>query len=366
MNQSFKLAAVICLGFLIAACGSDDKNTEDTVDKGTEEPDTYTSVKGVDAASAYAYYDLDTNTQLELTDEQAQSNTQWDIAFYSTNIILNGNASGPGEVKAFFTGNNADFYDASGAAIIEKFTTATPAGELDDFLSVTEYAADTSFVDDQLNTVFGSAFYNYNHTSHEVTANDEQYYLLKSGDTYYKVRVVSTSNLDGGVAGQVLTEFTIGYQEKAVDDQTFSAEVTVQVAQCDTQHYIDFSANSEVAAEGPWDITILCDEYAIQLGGDVEAYAFIGDETADNAVIASPDESLESDEFSAVFKHQFPWYKYNLEGNHKIWSQYGVYLVQTPVATYKLQVTSYYNLIEGEIVNRQISFIYDTVEQAAE
>lgn len=365
MNKPLKLAAVISLGFLVTACGSDDDSSNDIEDTKSDSQN-YTEVTGVDASSAYAYYDLDTNTQLELTDEEAQENTQWDLAFYSTTIKLNGNASGPGDVKAYFTGNNSDFYDESGNAISEKFTSATPEDELEDFLAVTEYAADTSFVYDELNTVFGSDFYNYNFTNHEITANDSQYYLLKSDDTYYKVRVTSTSNMDGGVAGHTLTEFTIGYQEKSADDQTFSAEQTVQILQCETQHYIDFSENSEVTSEDAWDITVLCDSIEVQLGDDVEAYAFVGDETADNAVIANPDDSLETDSVDLVFKNQFPWYQYNLEGGHKIWSQYGVYLVQTPNDTYKLQVTSYYGLVDGEVTTRQISFIYDTVEQAAE
>jgi hypothetical protein len=365
MKQSFKLAAVISLGVLLTACGSYDENTEDSSsdNSGSEN---YTTVTGINASSAFAYYDLDTNTQLELTDEQAGTNTEWDMAFYSTSIILNGNASGSGDVKAFFTANNSDFYDVNGDAVVDKFTSATPETELEDFLAVTEYAASTDFIYDQLDTIFGTDFYSYNFTNHEITANDGQYYLLKSGETYYKVRVTSASNLDGGVAGSALTEFTIGFQEKATDDQTFSAEQAIQIAQCDTQHYFDFSANSDVTESDAWDISVLCDSIEVQLGDGVEAYAFVGDETTDNAVVAAPDDSLKSDTLESVFKNQFPWYKYNLEGNHKMWSQYGVYFVQTPNDTYKLQVTSYYGLVDGEVTTRQISFIYDTVESAVE
>ena len=364
MKHTIKLASVIGLGVLLSACGSDSDTQAPEISK--EVNADYTTVTGLDASSAFAYYDLDNNTQLTLTDEQAQSNTQWDIAFKSTNIIINGDYSGPGEVTAAFTGNNNDFRDAQGEPVVDKFTTATPEAELADFLAVTEYAADTEFYGDEFKTVFDSSFYDYNFTSHEVTANDDQYYLFQNADGFYKVRAFSASNLEGGVPGRGLTQFTIGYQFKAADDQTFSAEQTVEIAQCDTQHYVDFSANSEVLASDTWDITVLCDAFEVQLGEGASAYALDGDETDERiaTMMEFPQYYLTADFANTVFKHQFKWYEYNLAEGNQIWSQYGVYLVKTPVATYKLQVTSYYNLVEGVITGRQISFIYDDVPQA--
>lgn len=365
MKQNLKLAAVLSLGVLVTACGSDSDSTTDTTDKDTSAE--YTTVTGIDASSAYAYFDLDNNVQLELTDEEAQSNTEWDMAFKSTNIILNGDYSGPGDVTAAFTGNNADFRDEDGEAVVAKFTAATPESELEDFLAVTEYAADTEFSGDVFQTVFGSKFYSYNFMTHEVTANDEQYYLFQNDDGFYKVRAFSASNIDGSTPTNGLTELTIGYQFKAADDQTFSAEETVQIAQCDTQHYIDFSMDSSVTMDDAWDITVICDAFEVQLGDGASAYALTGEEADEDiaSIMEYPQYYLTADFANTVFKHQYKWYEYNLEGNNQIWSQYGVYLVKTPVATYKLQVTGYYNLVDGEIKSRQISFIYDEVSEAS-
>jgi len=365
MKHNFKMATLVSLGFLLTACGSDSNTASDSIDKDREAD--YTKVTGIDASSAFAYYDLDNNVQLELTDEEAQLNTQWDMAFKSTNIILNGDYSGPGQVKAAFTGNNAEFRDEEGEGVVEVFTAATPESELEDFLAITEYAADTEFTGDVFETVFGSKFYNYDFVTHEVSANDRQYYLFKNDDGFYKVRAYSASNINGGVPSNGLTEFTVGYQFKAIDDQAFSAEETVQIAQCDGQHYIDFSNNSEVTTEGAWDITVMCDAFEIQLGEDASAYPLEGDETDEEvaSMMEYPQYYLTADFANTVFKHQFKWYEYNLEGNNQIWSQYGVYLVKTPIATYKLQVTSYYNLVGGEITGRQISFIYDEVSEAS-
>lgn len=364
MNTKLKLATIISLGLMVTACGSSDETTDNTGKEGNGSAE-YKIVSGINAYSDFAYYDLDTQQQLTLTTEQAKANTEWDVAFYGTSIILNGDQSGPGDVQAYFTGNNADFYDAEGVVVADKFVNATPESELADFLAVTEYPANTQFTSDYLDTVFGSGFYQYNPMNHEISANDAQYYLLSNEDGLYKVRVTSTSNLNGGVPGMSMTDITLGYQFKGADDQTFAAEQTLQIAQCDTQHYVDFSANSEVANTGAWDISVLCNEFEIQLGTGAKAVALSGD-ASDDAVIADPDANVKADAVKTVFKGQDKWYAYNLQGNHKIWSQYGVYLVKTPTATYKLQVTGYYGLVDNEVSSRIYSFIYDTVTQAIE
>jgi len=364
MNTKFKLASIISIGLFVTGCGSSDESSNDTAKEGSETA-SYLTVTGINAVSDFAYFDLDTNQQLAITNEDAKTNTQWDIAFSGTSIILNSDQSGPGEVAAYFTGNNADFFDEEGAVIADKFINATSESEEEDFLSVTEYASNTQFSTDYLETVFGSSFYEYNSANHEISANDTQYYLVSNAEGLYKVRVVSTSNLDGGVPGMTMTEFSLGYQFKGPDDQTFSSEETVQIAQYDSQHYVDLSENSEVTESNAWDLTVLCDQFEIQLGSNVKAFALAGDDT-DETVINDPDSNVKADSVNTVFKGQNKWYAYNLQGNHKIWSQYGVYLVKTPIATYKLQVTGYYGLLDSEVSSRIYSFIYDTVTQAIE
>jgi len=372
MKTGFKLAAVLTASTLLAACGSDsdDETTAPTVITGKAIENAehgYMEVTGLDASLDYAYFDLESGEQLALNNEAAASNTEWDIAFYSTGIILNGDYSGPGSVKAAFTDNNADFRNEDGSAVDQKFMDATPQSELPDFLDVTNYTDTSEFLTDKFTTVFGDDYYIYNPSNHELSANAEQYYLLQNEDGFYKVRTTSLSNLSGGAPGQALTEITLGIQFKAMDDQTFSAEQTIEVAQCDGQHYVDFSGNSEVSDAEAWDVTILCNGLEIQLGNDVTAYALEGDETEEKMALIMGEYAahyLTSDYASTVFKHQHKWYEYNLDGNNKIWSQYGVYLVKTPSATYKFQVTGYYQLVDEVVAGRQISFIYDEVEQA--
>lgn len=371
MKTTLNLASVLTLGVLLSACGSDDKNNTDDEDKGSE--NTYTTVTGIDASSTYAYFDLDTNTQLELTDEEAASNTEWDLAFQSTNIILNGDYSGPGEVKAAYAGNNADFRDAQGNAIAEKFTTATPETELEDFTSITGYPADTEFLGDEFTTVFASDFYNYDITTHTVSANDEKVYLLRSADDYFQVRVTDLAS-----AGRSITDFTLGIQQltniQGIGDQDLeivsyelSDEQLVTLPNCDSEGYIDLSVFNYVTSSDDWDLKVVCGSFEIHLGENATA----GDIEDANKALAYADSAYEgyylNEDFSnTVFKHQYKWYDYNLEGNSKIWSQYRVYFVQTPNDTYKLQVTGYYNQVDGEVKSRQISFIYESIEQATE
>lgn len=381
MKQFLKVSAVLSTALLLAACGSDDEtsSTETLVRSSevTSGDQTYNSVVGIDGSETYAYFDLDTGLQLDLNEETAATNTEWDVAFYSTNIIVNGGVSGPGSVEAMYTGNNSDFRNDSGAADVDKFMNATPESELPDFLAVTEYAADTSFSTDEFLSVFGDDFYIYGVSGHgTIGANDQQFYLVKSGDVYYKVRVTEAS-LNGFSIG----DFTLGIQElenvvvtttgEGEETETtvtydLQAEQLVALTSCDGESYIDLSSYSEVTSSDEWDLKVACGDIEVHLAAGVIAGDF---DNADNAIAyaGTPYEAYYAgpDSSSTVFKDQSKWYEYNLDGQNQIWSQYGVYLVKTADATYKFQVTGYYNLVDGELKSRQHSFIYAEVEAAA-
>lgn len=374
MKKSIKLTLALSSSILLAACGSDDESSATGVsdESGmarasdvTTGDQTYKSLIGIDASSAYAYYDLDTNTQLDLNDESAKTNTEWDVAFYSTNIILNGGYSGPGEIEASFTGNNSDFRDDQGSADADKFINATAETELADFLAVTEYASDTEFVTDEFMTVFGSDFYSYNFMTHSVSANTEQVYLISNTDGIYKVRMTALA-ADG--SGYAIGDVTVGVQF-AVDNQAdFSDEALISFT-CSEQSYIDLSAYDTVEVSDAWDFTVKCSDFEVQLGADVTARKILDEDDVDHIVsyIDTDYEGyyLTTDYADTVFKHQFKWYEYNLNLESKIWSQFGVYLIKTPTTTYKFQPTGYYNLVDGEVTSRQISFIYDEVSEAS-
>ncbi len=388
MKYPLKLATVALSSMFIMACGSSDDsndtsaNTPSNTGTNTDNQEErvlvsaseisgydYQTVTGIDAYTDYAYFDLDTGTQLDLDNEAAQKNTQWDIAFSGTSIILNGDYSGPGAVSANYTGNNVDFRDDSGSAVVDKFTAATPESELQDFLAITEYDASTKFSSDEFTTVFGGDYYNYDHTTHIVSANDEQVYLLQNELGFYKIKVSDLTTV-----GFSLSSVTFAYEFKGNDDQTFATEnqIEVNMSSCTEDAYISLDANDQVTDQDQHEIILTCNGTADEQGtgaqfdillANASAYALQAESNLDS-IMEYPQYYLTEDYASTVFKHQHKWYEYNLAEQNQIWSQYGVYLVKTSDATYKFQVTGYYNLVDEVLLSRQISFIYQSVSES--
>lgn len=305
---------------------------------------------GTASAAVYAYYDLDTGTRLTLTEAEAATNSDWDISFRRTKVYLNAKASVP--VKAYATGNNADFFDSNKAPIKEKFINATPEAELVDFVAVLPAAipAAASFTTDKEERVIGNKFYNYNMTTHVVSAADTKFFVVYSDGNYSKIRAKSLTSV-----GRTMSTITLGiaFQDVARGDTTFMAEVerTIDAVACTGDIYVDLDTQTQVTANDPWDISFPC----VTVGADTGA-SFELNIAADAAAIADAvptytgiDKSVHSfygfqpNVSSVLFFDTNPWYQYNLEGTHLLYSQYQVYLIKTATATYKLQITSYYN-----------------------
>ena len=372
MKTTWKNAALLSSALLLSACGSDSDSSSDPTGKSPDET-SYTSAGPLDGSTDYAYYDLDSGTQLQLTAEEAKTNTVWDIAVYSTNVIINGGHSGPGDVTAYFTGNNADFYDDAGNAVKDKFINATPASELDDFIAVTAAQIpkqdsgeidSSKFKTDEFKTVF-SNFYLYNHVNPEVSANADQTWLAQSATGFSKVRIsdLTTSNY-------VLSTITFAVAFKGNDDQAFSAEnaVEVNLLSCTGDVYFKLDTATAVTADDAWDIRVPCatvgadtgGEFSLLLAPDSTAYALKDGDDVD-AIMTAPGYYLTGDFAETVFKHLNKWYQYGLDGGHNIWSQYGVYMVNTGTEIYKLQITSYYDVNDDTVTSRQYSFIYEAL-----
>ena len=207
-----QLAWLIALSLGLAACGGSSSDsstdvdtgvgTDDSTDSGTDDTDSGTDDTSNEEGSIYGpfstgttsapvavYFDLDTQSQVTLTDEEAASDTQWDIGFKRTSVFLNTHQETP--VSLYFTGNNADFFDDEGNAIADSFLNATVDSELDDYLAVTasDIPDDTEFSTDSDSQVIGTTFYNYDTTTHVVSAAEDVYYIVSSDDNYTKFNV---------------------------------------------------------------------------------------------------------------------------------------------------------------------------------
>jgi hypothetical protein len=305
---------------------------------------------GTSNAPVYAYYDLDTNTKLSLTEAEAATNSAWDISFRRTKVYLNAKSSTP--VKAFATGNNADFFDSSKAPIKEKFLSATTESELADFTAVLAAAipAETSFITDKEERVIGGKFYNYDRTTHVVTAADSKYFVVYSDGNYSKIRAKSLTT-----AGRTMSTITLGiaFQDVARGDTTFMAEVerTIDAVACTGDLYVDLDTQTQVTANDAWDISFPCVtvdgntgvNFELNIAADAGAIADAVPTYAGIDKSVHGFYSFQPNVSTVLFFDTYPWYQYNLEGTHLLYSQYQVYLIKTATATYKFQITSYYN-----------------------
>ncbi|MHC6647340.1 HmuY family protein [Alteromonas sp. HB246098] len=362
MNKTY-LALLLAMTFGLTACGgssSDDTSVEtpDQVTDGSGDSDDGSSDGKNEEATIYGpfstgstsepvavYFDLDTQTQLTLTEEEAATDTTWDIGFKRTSVFLNTHQEAA--VSLYFTGNNSDFYDDTGAPVSELFLNATADSELDDYLAVTQsdIPEAEAFSTDTETQVIGDTFYNYDFTTHVVTPNEETYYIVSSDSNYTKFHVT-----DIVTEGRGIGEITLGVMHQSVLDgqSTFADEIalTVDAVGCSDAVYVDFDMQQVVTQADGWDLSIPCadgaGEFTLSIADDAtvlrtDAETYDGVDTEAAQFYGFSEETVSE---YAMSSHN--WYFYD-STSHLLYSQFGVYLIQAGDSTYKLQITSYYD-----------------------
>lgn len=351
MKNTQKLLCTAISVLALSACGSSSSGSDSTtVDDVATDTIYGPYATGSVSEPNFVYFDLETMSAVDLTDIEAESNTVWDVAFKRSGVYLNANTDTP--VSAYFTDNNSDFYDTDGNAVTDLFIAATPETELEDFSGVTVAnipTDETMFVSDETNNII-DGFYNYNSTTHQVTAAADKFYIVSSDDTFTKFNVTDLSQ-----AGYYMGSLTVSYANQttgSIEFDTSPTELIVDAAAACAGYggiYIDFDLGQTVSEGDDWDITLSCDDaltganFDINIADDATAMQdFDNYYTAvDAAAINYYD--FESNQYTVKAFDANPWYAYGVNGGHTLWSQYGVYLIQTETATYKLQITSYYN-----------------------
>ena len=376
LNPTFKLSS-LALCFALTACGGDDKAPE-IAPVATETPaataPTQGQISGPHSTGSlsepvFVYFDLDENVVVELTTEQATTNTVWDIAFKRSGIYLNQHSDNA--VTAYATGNNSDYFDADGKAIVASFIDATPELELDGYLAIktSDIPSDeTMFVGDITSDII-DGFYDYDTTTHVITAASSHYFIVNSDEAFTKFRATSITT-----AGRGIGQITLQTAYQGSDDAEFYAEqeLTIDATQTcsgDVTHvYIDFDTNQEVTEDDAWDINFSCmadktaANFAINIADDGKAL-----QDFDNTHTAIDPASIhfygfKENSYSVKAFDATPWYQYALNGGHLLWSQFNIYLIQTPTKTHKLQITSYY---DDQGMSGNISFRSDEVNELA-
>ncbi len=376
MKQTLKLS-VVALSLALTACSSSDDDDDPVVEEPvvTPEPQPEPVVQGEimgpfatgsSAEPVRVYFDLDTNSVVELTAEEAATNDVWDVAFERYRVFLNSNnADNP--VSAYNLNNNAEFYDAEGNVAADLITAATADSELQEYLDVTTAAIpadDTMFVNDVTEKTL-TDFYVYDFTTHTVSAAPENFFIVSNNETYTKFSVTNLTQ-DGFVAADMTITAAYDFGE--------SVEILLDgAAICDgtaTHAYVDFATGSAVAADAAHDLTVLCGtggfEFELDLVDGAVAYKDFANEIndAETADIYAGYGYFTANEYTelafADITHgsfDSTWV-YGAAGGHTLWSDYNIYLIKTADKHFKLQFISYY---DESGVSGSISFRADEV-----
>lgn len=319
------------------------------------------NAKPDDPANKYTYFNLDTGEVVALTDADAETSTDWHIAFKRTKVKLNGGASGPGGVRGAVADSQDDFYQADGSPNDSVFLDATAESESAAFDSVTSSAGLTFEEEDETPAIKGDGssggWWLYNPQTHAITANSDGWWLIRSakGDSYARMRVTNIV--------QTSKEVTLEMFVQGKDENLFSETPitwTAAIGAAGGSKCYDFDDAGQVdcsgLGQGSWDIMVDISgrDWNIWTNGTVKGFgkgkAFGKIEDADIGNYVSATTSSSGEDISALYKAagsglfgNNTWYAYGLLDDNKLWPNYRVYAIDTGTARHKLQISNYYN-----------------------
>ena len=329
------LAALTCLG---AACSSDDVTAPPPPAEGS-----FT----VDASRNWTYVSLADSTLVSPTPSANQS-AAWDIAFFATNVTLNGGQAGPAGVTGFCVCQNT-------TATNDQILAMTAESEEADFDAVTAVPAGATFVADVLTPAIAGWFTG---TGASATAEPSKTFLVRLSDSlsYAKVHITALSGASATSPGRVTLEYAVQASPTAALGPTQT--LTVDVAS--GAKSIDLNSGTISTSATEWDIRL--DGFNILVNGGISG-AGKGGAAAGTGSFASittakiQDQAYQIDRYAGVFGTS-RFYRYNISGNNRISPTFDVYLIKRGTVVYKLQIIDYYNATNQP---RHVAFRYKQI-----
>ncbi|HET9426582.1 MAG TPA: HmuY family protein [Gemmatimonadaceae bacterium] len=341
MNSEFRrlLRPSIATALLaLAAC--------DTV---TDPPGAVAGEFTVDASSKWTYVSL-ADSAIVTPSPSGRESSAWDIAFFSTNVTLNGGAAGPGGVTGACLCQNAGATDAQVLAM-------TAASGKADFDAVTSLPAGTTFSADALTPAMSGW---YTGAGASAAANAGKIFLVRLSDgvSYAKVHVTAIAGATAASAGQVTLEYAVQPSATAA----FGPTTSITLGSTAATAAADLNANTLTSAATSWDIRL--DGWNLLVNGGISGpgmTAVAPPETsasfaATTTAVTAP-QAYRADTYAGIFAAK-RWYRYNIAGDNRISPTFDVYLIRRGNDVYKLQVTNYYSATG---VPRQITFRYQRI-----
>lgn len=312
------------LALPLAACSTDDVIGLDNLPR----QGSFT----VDARNAWVYVSLADSAVVTPTPSASES-AAWDIAFFSTNVTLNGGAAGPGGVTGACLCQNA-------AATNTELLAMTPTSELPDFENVTTVPAGVTFTSDVLTPAVTGWFTG---TGAAAVADTTKNWLVRLADStsYAVVRVKSIASPTATTAGTV----TLEYRLQATTASALAATQTVVVNLATGAKRVDLNAGAVTTDAAAWDLQL--EGFTIRVNGGISgsgkgaAAVGTGAFTAATTAVTMAN-AYRQDVYAGIFGTNRYW-RYNLAGDFRVTPSFDVYVIKRGTRTYKLQVINYYN-----------------------
>ena len=296
----------------------------------------------VDAATSWQYVSLSDSSLV--VPGSPREFAGWDIAFFSTNVTLNGGAAGPGGVSAYCVCQNA-------GATSQQILAMTAESELADFDAVTSVPAGATFTTDVLTPAMSGW---YSGTGATATANASKVFLvrLSDGTSYAKVHVTGLT-----ASASSFSSVTLEYAVQTSASAAFGATKTITI---NANGNVDLNTDAQSINSPNWDIRLEGTNLLVNSSITGPGLVAVADGTesfaATTTAVTQP-QAYRTDRFAGVFATA-PWYRYNLAGDNRISPTFDVYLIKRGDAVYKLQLVDYYSATGAP---RNITFRYQQI-----
>lgn len=318
------LAAVAPLALAaLTACSSDDV---------TAPPRPAEGAFTVDASTGWVYVSLRDSAVVTPTPSAGES-AAWDVAFYATNVTLNGGAAGPGGVTGACVCQNAGATNAEVLAM-------TPESQRAAFDAVTAVPAGATFIADVLAPAITGWFTG---TGTSAAADPGKVFLVRLADStaFAKVRVAALQGASATTAGRVTLEYAVQPAGAAAVGPTRTLDVDVAGG----VRSVDLDTGTLTNDATGWDLRL--DGFTIRVNGGVSGPGKGGATPAPASFEATTTASVQAnayrtDSYAGAFGAS-RYYRYNIGGDNRISPTFDVYLVRRGAAVHKLQVLNYYS-----------------------
>lgn len=169
---------VVAVGVLLVAACSESAT-------GPEEEETE-SMLTVDARLTRAYVKLGTTASTVAVSDSSTSSA-WDLGFYSTSVVINGQGVGPGGMTVHCICQNA-------GATNDQVVNMTPASELADFDAVTAAQIPPPGAAWSATAIADNPWYRYDLLGNHFIHPTFNVYLVKRGSEVYKIQIINYYN----------------------------------------------------------------------------------------------------------------------------------------------------------------------------